>query len=242
MASVRDHYDKHLAPIYVWMAGGIEAALAQGAADVAPCVSPDAAGRIAVDLGAGFGMHAIELARHGYSVVAVDACAELLEELGRHAGALDVRRVNDDLLNFRDHVPGGADLIVCMGDTLTHLQHEADVERLFRDIAAALAPGGRFVMTYRDYSSLPEAEARFIPVRSDSDQILTCFLEEEPAHVVVHDLLHRRRDGGWELRVSSYRKLRLPTPWIMEVLGRAGLRAKAEPAARGMIKVTSGAA
>jgi len=216
--------------------------MALGAADVAACVSPEAAGRMAVDLGAGFGVHAIPLARHGYSVVAVDASAGLLEELGRNAGGLDIRRVNDDLLNFRDHVQGGADLIVCMGDTLTHLQQEAHVERLYRDIAAALAPGGRFVMTYRDYSSLPEAEARFVPVRSDSDQILTCFLEEEPAHVLVHDLLHQRRGGMWELRVSSYRKLRLPTRWIMEALGRAGLRAKSEPAARGMIKVTAVAA
>ena len=36
MNSVVGHYDTHLAPIYVWMAGGIEHALSLGRSDLAP--------------------------------------------------------------------------------------------------------------------------------------------------------------------------------------------------------------
>ena len=38
MASVAEHYEKHLAPIYLWMAGGLDHALSQGTADVAEFV------------------------------------------------------------------------------------------------------------------------------------------------------------------------------------------------------------
>ena len=81
MSTVQEHYDRLLAPIYVWMAGGMESALAAGAQDVAQFVP----GRgLALDLGAGFGMHAIPLARGGYEVVALDTSAELLDALREH--------------------------------------------------------------------------------------------------------------------------------------------------------------
>jgi hypothetical protein len=51
MSSVASHYETHLAPIYVWMAGGMEQALKLGASDVAEFL--DTRG-YAVDLGAGF--------------------------------------------------------------------------------------------------------------------------------------------------------------------------------------------
>ena len=62
MATVAAHYESHLAPVYLWMAGGIDLALSTGDADIADVACP---GGVAVDLGAGFGMHAIPLARRG---------------------------------------------------------------------------------------------------------------------------------------------------------------------------------
>ena len=56
MRTAKEHYEALLAEIYVWMVGGIDAALALGAQDI----SALAPGRgLAVDLGAGFGMHSI---------------------------------------------------------------------------------------------------------------------------------------------------------------------------------------
>ncbi len=60
MSSVTDHYSTLLAPVYNWMAGGADAAFALGAADLASVVGRTG---LAVDRGAGFGMHAVPLAR-----------------------------------------------------------------------------------------------------------------------------------------------------------------------------------
>jgi 2-polyprenyl-3-methyl-5-hydroxy-6-metoxy-1,4-benzoquinol methylase len=99
--SVVDHYASHLAPVYAWMAGGIDAALERGADEVGALNLSPAPGAIAVDLGAGFGMHAIPLARLGYRILAIDSSAELLDELRAGTGVLPIDVVIDDLSAFR---------------------------------------------------------------------------------------------------------------------------------------------
>jgi SAM-dependent methyltransferase len=236
MKTVQQHYDDLLAPIYVWMAGGLEAAFAAGAADVAPLLPGDG---VAVDLGAGFGMHALALARGGYEVVAIDTSRTLLDVLRANGAGLNVRAVEGDLLDFTRHVERGASLVVCLGDTLTHLADLAEVERLFRDVAASLRPGGRLVLTFRDYSRPAAGDARFIPVRSDADRIHTCFLEALPEHMLVHDIVHDRDGDAWRMSVSSYRKLRLAPETVESALRQAGLEPEITAGARGMVRVTA---
>ena len=236
MTTAQKHYEQLLAPIYVWMAGGVESALAAGAQDVAPLV-PGAG--LAVDLGAGFGMHAIPLARAGYEVVALDTSHELLDVLRANGAGLAIRCVEADLLDFRRHVTEPASLIVCLGDTLTHLESTDDVERLVRDVAASLTPGGRFVVTFRDYTQPAVGDARFIPVRSDADRIHTCFLEEQPDHMLVHDIVHERDGGTWRMKVSSYPKLRLAPAAVAEALRYEGLEPTVAAGARGMVRITA---
>lgn len=212
MNSVLDHYETHLAPIYVWMAGGVEHALSLGSSDLARFLDPPG---LAVDLGAGFGMHSIPLARAGHRVLAVDTSRLLLAELRRHAKGLDLTAIEADLLEFAVHLRRPADLILCMGDTLTHLQSMRDVERLLRSVAGALRPEGRFVATFRDERDLPMGDRRFIAVRSDSERIHTCFLEAMEERVRVHDIIHERVHDAWAMKVSSYQKLRLSSEAVL---------------------------
>lgn len=239
MPSVRRHYEDHLAPIYLWMAGGIEHALALGTDDVADFV--DRPG-YAVDLGAGFGMHSIPLAKAGFRVLSVDSSQHLLAELRKHADGLDVATVEGDLREFAGHMSGPADLILCMGDTLTHLRSTDDVLALLRQVADSLRPGGQFVASFRDYRTLPTGDARFIPVRSDSDRILACFLEERAEHVLVHDVIHERVEGAWSMKVSSYEKLRLSPLTVKQGAEAAGMRCRIETGPRGTLKVVAGTA
>lgn len=247
MVSASEHYALLLAPIYVWMSGGLVTALAQGAADMAEFTATSAdgeagdgighAGRHAIDLGAGFGAHAVPLARAGYHVTAVDSSPLLLSELRRLSDGLAIRLVADDLVGFRQYVRESADLILCMGDTLTHLPDRVQVERLFREVAAALAPAGRVLLTFRDYTTARVGGERFVMVRSDAQRILTCFLEEQDERMLVHDLVHERVNEGWQLRVSSYRKLRLSPAWVVAALHRVGLEAERGQNVRGMVRI-----
>ena len=77
-------------------------------------------------------MHAIPLARLGYAVTAVDSSRLLLPQLlqlSKHEGH-DIHAIEADVLDFATHVYGPVALILCMGDTLTHLSSTDDQERL----------------------------------------------------------------------------------------------------------------
>jgi 2-polyprenyl-3-methyl-5-hydroxy-6-metoxy-1,4-benzoquinol methylase len=222
------------------MVGDIDAALSRSAEELDALPLPSTARGTAVDLGAGFGLHALPLARRGFSVVAMDTCDSLLQELEARKGSLPLRTVNADLLAFREHVGSPIDVILCMGDTLTHLPSLSGVESLFADVASSLGPGGIFVATFRDYVSAPsQGDARFILVRSDAERILTCFLEYADTTVTVHDLLHQREGESWRLSVSSYPKLRLAPLWVVEHLSALGFSVLCDAAPGRMIRVTA---
>jgi len=239
VTSVAEHYERVLSPVYAWMAGGVEAALDAGRTEVDALGLALPGGALVVDLGAGFGMHAIPLARAGARVIAIDSSAQLLSELKRLAGDLPVSVVHDDLLSFRSHLSGKAAVILCMGDTLTHLPEHTNVDFLVQEVAEALAPGGRFVLSFRDYSEPLLEASRFIPVRSDERRILMCFLEYEEDCVVVNDVLHERGGDAWDTRVSSYRKLRLSPGRVLGSLESFGFDARQEPGLRGMTRIVA---
>ena len=65
---------------------------------------------------------------------------------------------------------------------------------------------------------------RFIPVRSDDEKIMICFLDAaDPDVVEVHDIVHTRTDRGWVMTASSYPKLRLAPARVRDQLAASGL-------------------
>src|SRR5262245_17939426 len=134
-----EHYDRHLGPIYAWMIGDVDGAFSRSTAELrslelpAPD-SPATGTALAVDLGAGIGLHAIALARGGYRLMAIDTCEGLLEQLRLRAQGLPVETVNCDLVQFEARVSGKAAVILCMGDTLTHLADPRSVSDLLQAV------------------------------------------------------------------------------------------------------------
>ena len=182
-------------------------------------------------------MHAIPLADLGYDVLATDTSDTLLHTLDDHIGTRPIRTIRDDLRAFKRHLDAPAALILCMGDTLTHLPDRDSVRGLFNDIAHTLAEGGTFILTFRDYSTPLTGPARFIPVRSDADRILTCFLEYDEDAVIVHDVLYERDGEQWRQRVSAYRKLRLSPDAVIRALQDNGLHVTKENGPAGMTRL-----
>ncbi|WP_268807282.1 class I SAM-dependent methyltransferase [Bryocella elongata] len=180
---------------------------------------------LAVDLGSGPGFQTIALSEMGYSpVLALDTSESLLKELQLHQKELPVRTICADLLDLSHFVsPASVNAIVCMGDTITHLETKDAVESLLGSVFDALVPGGRLVISYRDLSVEATGLDRFIPVHADEDKVMTCFLEfDKTDTVMVHDLVYSRVNHQWLLEKSSYRKLRLPIGWLDDAMVRVG--------------------
>jgi SAM-dependent methyltransferase len=239
MDATRAHYATLLAPIYWWMLGGATAALERSRRELhALGIGPASAGRLALDLGAGCGVQSIPLAELGYRVTAVDTSKELLADLA--AARRDIGIVTCDLARLPPDLPGEREVIVCMGDTLTHLCSREDVGDALADASRLLAPGGALVLTFRDYVSHTRQKAdRFLLVRADDERILSVCLDYEAEYVQVTDLLHERKNGAWTLRASTYRKLRLDVDFTRECLVKAGLSIERCDTAAGVVTLVA---
>jgi precorrin-6B methylase 2 len=239
MADVRTHYDKLLAPYYSWMLGGFERKLEDNRTFFLDRGIQPELSCFAMDLGAGCGFQSIPLAEAGFKVIAIDTSHDLLAELKNNAGRLPVDTVEDDLLNFSQHGPAEFELIVCMGDTLTHLDSLAQVQGLSENVYQALERNGRLVLSFRDLTAELKDLERFIPVRSDVNLIFTCFLEYEKKHVKVHDIIYERTGDQWQMQTSFFRKLRIAPEWTKELLLTIGFEIETFDIHNGMVTITA---
>ena len=169
-------------------------------------------------------IQSIPLAEIGFRVIAVDLSRTLLAELEENAGNLSIEIINDDLLTFSKHCPAPVELVVCMGDTLTHLATRQKIRHLLKRIYSVLEIGGQVILTFRDFTVELKGLERFIPVRSDANTIFTCFLEYGKNHVTVHDMVYERKNNRWEQRKSAYKKIRVSPQWMKDTLKDIGFK------------------
>jgi 2-polyprenyl-3-methyl-5-hydroxy-6-metoxy-1,4-benzoquinol methylase len=233
--TAKDHYTHHLAHFYSWMVGDfLEKQQAQEAFLVRNGIVPGLQ-KLAIDLGAGNGLQSVSLARLGFEVTAVDFNRQLLDELIINKEDLNVNVVCDEMMNFLKNFDGNSEAIVCMGDTITHLETKNHVEGLVAKISDRLLPGGKLVLSFRELMTELRGPERFIPVRSDNTRILMCFLEYFPHHVIVHDILYEFHSGEWIQKVSSYPKLRLSESYITRLVEESNIKVLSIERLSGMI-------
>lgn len=207
--NAKQHYDHHLGNFYSWMVGDFH--VRQSEQEIffkQNNIRPFRTG-IAVDLGCGHGLQAISLANLGFQVEAVDFNSQLIEELRQNAGKLTIRSHLKDLLEFIQGFTNSADVITCMGDTITHLSDRASIEALIKAASKKLVYGGKLIISFRDLTEELKEEQRFFLVQSDDDRLHTGFLEYFPDHVKVYDILNCKVQGQWRQTVSWYPKLRI---------------------------------
>jgi SAM-dependent methyltransferase len=238
-----DHYENHLAGFYSWMFGDFDSMVERQKALLKGVHQFEAGEKVpvAIDLGCGSGFQSIALKQLGYDVHAVDFSSSLLQELRNKDASISVYCQDMCDLSFATHLH--TQLVVCMGDTLTHLPSKEQVVQMFQAVHQTLAPQhGTFVISYRDLSGLRNELDRFIPVKSDNSRILTCFLEDEgPEHVKVFDLLYEKanENEAWELKKSFYVKLKLPVEWVKVQLESIGFAVTASTLPSGLVVVVA---
>ena len=239
MGSVKEHYDNLLAPYYSWICGGAELKFEENYKFFQSHGIRPASCGVAVDLGAGSGFQSIPLSQSGFKVIAIDLSHDLLMELKAHAEGLSIVTIEDNLLKFTDHIHRNIELIVCMGDTLTHLQTLEEVQNLIEDACQALENNGHLILGFRDLTTELKNLDRFILVRGGSERIFTCFLEYEKDHVKVHDIIHERNGNRWAMKKSYFRKLRIPPQWVNECLLKSCYAIEDSSNDKGMITIVA---
>lgn len=221
--TAKEHYDNHLGHFYSWMTGDFQTKSTEFKNLLIDNFVKPSLNKIALDLGAGHGLQSIPLAELGFQVLAIDFNQQLLDELKVNAKELDIKVINDDIKKVETFAYK-PELIICCGDTLSHLDSKNEVENFIANIVNSLDKNGKLILSFRNYSNTLTGIDRFIHVKSDDTKILTCILDYEDNYVNVTDLLHEKVNAVWNQKVSSYRKVRLITNEIIENLTENGMK------------------
>jgi len=173
------------------------------------------------DLGCGSGATALEFARRGRRVTAVDLSAAQVRTVRRKARAagLSLRVLQADMRRLK--LPEPVDLVLCEFDALNHLPRHADLAPTLRAIYRALHPGGWFlfdVNTRRGYARLWTRAG--VARGRDFRLVQTGAYDARRRQALLRQDWELRGPSGWRGRTEILREVCWPLAAI-----RAGLRA-----------------
>ncbi|MBM9589865.1 class I SAM-dependent methyltransferase [Leptospira sp. 201903075] len=224
--NTKDHYSNHLGNFYSWMLGDWKTKQTEFF-EFLKSKSLGAQGKeVAIDLGAGNGIQSLALSKLGYEVISIDFNKQLLSELKENAKTLShpIEIIEDDILSVAKFQHKGPTLLLCMGDTITHLSSKEEIKEFLKSCYECLNPNGKLLLSFRDYSQNLEGDSRFIPVMSDDTKIHTCILEYEENRIRVTDQLYTKKNNLWEMSISSYFKVRLQKEECLHYLEGLGFQ------------------
>lgn len=219
----KEHYEEHLADFYSWMVGELEPKSNEfqfllNSYGIAPKNT-----KTAIDLGAGNGIQSIALKNIGFNVTAVDFNEQLLSELKANPKASGINTKLADITEVEGFEKLKPELILCCGDTITHLDSKREIKKFVSNTSEILETNGHLIFTFCDYTNELSDKQRFIPVKNTDDRILTCILEYETEKVKVTDLLYEKINGQWIQKVSTYEKVRIDSMEIVQILEGKGM-------------------
>ncbi len=234
---IKEHYENHLANYYSWMFGDFNAKLNENQQLFERHNIKPTSSKIAIDLGAGCGFQSIPLAKIGFKVKAIDFSKKLLNELKSKSNGLSIEAIEDNILDFDIYSNYRPELIVCMGDTITHLSSPKSVQELIKNNYKILLKSGKLILTFRDLAFELKEEQRFIPVKSDDNRIFTCFLEYHSTYVKVFDIIYEKENGKWSQKISSYKKLVISHNVVEDYFEKAGFKIEFTGVESGLVTI-----
>lgn len=177
--------------------------------------------QVVCDLGCGTGTTAVELARSGKKVYAVDASAGQCKQARAksRAAKVDARVICADMRRFK--LPEPVDLVLCEFNPLNHLGRKQDIHLAFRSVARALKPAGWF---YFDLNMFPTYKAYYPIVRWEEHEgfclVSRGGIDVESAKAWLDLEWFVAKRDGWQ----RYRE-RIEDTWWTDAEIRAALRA-----------------
>lgn len=115
--------------------------------------------KTAMDLACGTGILCRILQDAGISAAGMDFSAGMID-IAREANP-DISFCVADMITFRPETQ--FDLVTCTGDAVNHIGAIGDVERIFQNVYAYLAPGGYFVFDILNENEVSTSEPFEIP-------------------------------------------------------------------------------
>lgn len=157
-----------------------------------------APGTRVVDVACGIGLHALFFAELGADVTALDVSAGMISHAKRQRPNA---RIQYDVRDMRELRGGPWDLALCLGNSLSLMRSIREVSQMVKGVAAALSPGGVFLVQILNYSARsaqrPQHRVERKPV-GDRDIVAVKSLVPYEGRTLLTLTFFALRDEEWE--------------------------------------------
>jgi len=143
-------------------------------------LAPSKGARI-LDLACGKGRHARAMHAHGYNITGVDLSLQSIEAARKELP----QGLHFDVHDMRDvYRPKAFELVVSLFTSFGYFADPADDQRVLNSVAAALVPGGRFVL---DFMNADYVTRKLVP----SEEIVRGNITFRIQRTVVDGMIHK---------------------------------------------------
>ena len=156
-----------------------------------------------LDLGCGTGGHAIHWAELGFNVVGLDSSTEMIEFARRRAEQeeIDIEFQCLSMTDFTTRIQQKFDVIVCLGNTVSHLLDAETLKKMYQQTVASLKESGVAVFHALNFRRIQEFKRRDFPVKSrvvdDKEYVFIRFYDFRNDELEFNFVVSARENGEW---------------------------------------------
>jgi glycine/sarcosine N-methyltransferase len=198
---------------------------------IARLLPPPGQAGVILDVACGIGTQSLALAAVGYSVEGSDLSPLEIARAEREAASrgLDCAFRVDDMRTLSSATAGRYGAVIAMDNALPHLDSDEDILATFTAMRVRLRPGGKMLVSVRDYARLLDERPAFMPPAFYSDNgrrriVFQVWDWLDERRYIVHLHVTVETVPGWVAHhfVGKYRAVR-PSE-VAEMADRSGFR------------------
>ncbi|MGI6083895.1 MAG: class I SAM-dependent DNA methyltransferase [Acetivibrionales bacterium] len=183
--------------------------------------------KLILELGCGTGSLALELAKRGYDLIAIDNSTSMLNRAYAKARKemADILFLNQDMRNFELY--GTVDAIICLLDSINYITSLNDLKKIFSLANNYLNPGGLFIFDVNSPYKLSNILGNQVFYEVDEDiSWIWQNTYNSKSRIATFDLTFfvKREDGLYERFDETHKERAFSSGEITEALDFSGLK------------------
>ncbi len=187
-----------------------------------------------MDTACGTGHHAIALASLGFQVSGSDLFPEMVSLADANAKAagekVTFRTAGFGNISESFKQPGEFDAVLCLGNSLPHVDSNQDMKKALLDFKDLLRPGGMLLLQMRNFDLVMGEKKRWMEPQSVKDGstewLFLRFYDFETDGKIQFNILslHRQANAPWQTQLTSTHLLPIHSEKLKAELTSLGFR------------------